>query len=94
MAEAHARRVPTGELNRVIQTPWRPTPFREGRRCAYYATMSQVKPPTVVLFVNDPQLMHFSYERYLLNKLREAFGYEGTPIRLVVRRRTKEMARE
>ena len=96
VAEAHARRVPTGELNRVIQDAVAANPRSEKGRAlrVYYATMSQVKPPTVVLFVNDPQLMHFSYERYLLNKLREAFGYEGTPIRLVVRRRTKEMARE
>lgn len=95
VAEAHARRVSTGELNRVIQEAVDANPRSEKGRPlrVYYATMSQVKPPTVVLFVNDPELMHFSYERYLLNKLRAAFGYEGTPIRLVVRRRTKEMAR-
>jgi len=93
VAEAHARRVPTGELNRVIQEAVDANPRAEKGRAlrVYYATMSQVKPPTVVLFVNDPELMHFSYERYLINRLREAFGYEGTPIRLVVRQRTKEM---
>jgi GTP-binding protein len=96
VAEAHARRIPTGELNRVIQEAVTALPRTEKGKLlrVYYATMSQVKPPTVVLFVNDPQMMHFSYQRYLLNKLREAFGYEGTPIKLVVRRRTKEMARE
>lgn len=96
VAEAHARRIPTGELNRVIQEAVDANPRSEKGRAlrVYYATMSQVKPPTVVLFVNNPELMHFSYERYLLNRLREAFGYEGTPIRLIVRRRTKEMARE
>lgn len=95
VAEAHARRVPTAELNRVIQEAVDANPHTEkGRRLrVYYATMSQVKPPTVVLFVNDPALMHFSYERYLRNTLREAFGYEGTPLRFVVRPRTRAMAR-
>ncbi|MDH7571715.1 MAG: ribosome biogenesis GTPase Der, partial [Armatimonadota bacterium] len=96
VAEQHARRVPTGELNRVIQDAVEANPRVEKGRALriYYATMSNVKPPTVVLFVNDPELMHFSYERYLVNQLREAFGYEGTPIKLVVRRRTREMARQ
>jgi len=96
VAEQHARRISTGELNRVIEDAVDANPRSEKGRMLriYYATMSHVKPPTVVLFVNDTQLMHFSYERYLLNRLREAFGYEGTPIRIVVRRRTKEMAKQ
>ena len=93
VAEAHSRRIPTGELNRVIQEAVDANPRTEKGRPLriYYATMTQVKPPTVVLFVNDPTMMHFSYERYLLNRLRHAFGYEGTPLRIHTRRRTKQM---
>ncbi|HOM81006.1 MAG: ribosome biogenesis GTPase Der [Armatimonadetes bacterium] len=96
VAESHARRVPTGELNRVIQDAVDANPRTEKGRTLriYYATMSEVSPPTIILFVNDPELMHFSYERYLINRLRQVFGYEGTPIRLITRRRTKEMARQ
>jgi len=58
----------------------------------YYATQAESCPPTIVLFVNDPQLMHFGYERYLRNQIREAFGLDGTPIRFVARERTREQA--
>ncbi len=51
----------------------------------YYATQVAVKPPTFVTFVNDPELMHFSYERFLENRIRETFDFEGTPIRLIAR---------
>ena len=53
-------------------------------------TQVSVKPPTFVIFVNDKQLSHFSYVRYLENKLREAFLFEGTPIRIIIRERTKK----
>jgi GTP-binding protein len=56
----------------------------------YYTTQPGVKPPTFVFFVNDAEIMHFSYLRYLENKLREAFGFEGTPLKLVVRGRKEE----
>jgi GTP-binding protein len=51
-----------------------------------YATMAAVKPPTIILFVNDPELMHFSYKRYLENQIRKVYPFEGTPIRLFARR--------
>ncbi|MER2254007.1 MAG: ribosome-associated GTPase EngA, partial [Priestia megaterium] len=53
----------------------------------YYTTQVAVGPPTFVVFVNDPELMHFSYKRFLENKLREAFGFEGTPIKIIARPR-------
>jgi len=56
----------------------------------YYATQVSVKPPTFVLFVNDSRLMHFSYTRYLENRIREAFGFDGTPIHFIVRERSKK----
>jgi GTP-binding protein len=92
-AAAHSRRISTGELNRAIiaATERQPPPTRKGRQLRiYYATQAETRPPTVVLFVNDPELMHFAYERYLLNQLRKAFGLHGTPIRLVARPRREE----
>ncbi|MCY8130234.1 ribosome-associated GTPase EngA, partial [Bacillus spizizenii] len=53
----------------------------------YYATQVSVKPPSFVVFVNDPELMHFSYERFLENRIRDAFGFEGTPIKIFARAR-------
>ena len=65
--------------------------MKKGRRLkVYYATQVSIKPPTFVLFVNDPDLMHFSYLRYLENNLRKAFGFEGTPIRILLRARKDE----
>ena len=55
-----------------------------------YATQPEVSPPTFVLFVNDPALLHFSYRRYLENRLRETFDFEGTGIRIVFRRRSQD----
>jgi GTP-binding protein len=51
-----------------------------------YATMATVKPPTIVLFCNDPEMMHFSYKRYLENQIRKAYAFEGTPVRLFARK--------
>ena len=65
-----------------------PTPTDNGKRLrVYYATQVAVKPPTFVVFVNDPDLMHFSYERFLENQIRAAFDFEGTPIHVIERRR-------
>ena len=50
-----------------------------------YATQVKIKPPTFVIFVNEPEIMHFSYQRYLENKLREACGFEGTPLSMIIR---------
>ena len=88
-----SRRVTTGILNDVLadaQTALQP-PSMSGRRLRiYYGTQQSVCPPTFVLFVNDKTLMHYSYERYMMNQFRKAFGFEGTPIRLVLRERQKE----
>jgi GTP-binding protein len=94
VANNHALRVPTGELNRVIHEAVERRPYtRRGRQFkVFYATMPSVKPPTVLLFVNDPRAVHLSYLRYLENQLRAAFGFEGTPIRLITRQRTQEAA--
>jgi len=89
-AEAHAHRIPTGVLNRLIHDAVDARPYtRKGKMLkVYYATMPSVKPPTVVLFVNDPDIMHFSYLRYLENAIRQQFPLEGTPIRIEVREAT------
>ena len=81
-------RVSTGLLNDVLieAIAVNEPPGDRGRQLkVYYATQVSVRPPTFVLFVNDSALMHFSYKRYLENKLREAFGFKGTPVRFVVR---------
>ncbi|MFV9510700.1 ribosome biogenesis GTPase Der [Tepidibacillus sp. LV47] len=88
VAEAHSMRVSTSILNDVIADAimMTPPPSDKGKRLKIkYVTQVAVKPPTFVIFVNNKELMHFSYERYLENKLREAFGFEGTPIRLITR---------
>ena len=87
------RRVQTSELNRVIQRAWQEhTPAVVGRKRlkVMYATQAEVRPPTFVLFVNDPALLHFSYERYLENRLRQAFDFEGTAVRLLFRPRSAD----
>jgi GTPase len=91
VAEAHAMRIGTSTLNSVIQDAVGTVapPSDKGRRLrVYYATQVSVKPPTFAVFVNDRELMHFSYERFLENQLRAAFGFEGTPIRLLTRNRS------
>lgn len=84
------RRVQSAGLNDVLMDALaaNPTPSSNGRRLrVYYATQVAVAPPTFVIFVNDPDLMHFSYARYLENRIRAAFDFTGTPIRLIKRRR-------
>lgn len=80
-------RVSTGVLNRLIQDAVFEKPLtRKGQPFKVrYATQAETKPPTFVLFCNDPELMHFSYMRYLMNRIRKAFPLEGTPIRIVAR---------
>lgn len=92
VAEFHCMRVPTGELNRLIHDALYERPYsRKGKPLKiYYATMAQVRPPTIVLFVNDPEIVHFSYLRYLENRVRARYAYTGTPIRWVVRPAHKE----
>ena len=84
------KRVATSVLNDVLidaQTMNPTTTFNGGRLKIYYANQVSVCPPTFVLFTNDPQYLHFSYKRYLENRLRDAFGFEGTPIHILCRKR-------
>lgn len=94
--EQASRRITTGALNDVLgdaQVALQP-PMMGGRKLKiYYATQQGSCPPTFVLFVNAEELMHFSYQRYLENQLRKAFGFEGTPIRFILREKTREEAR-
>ena len=83
-------RVSTGMLNDVIDEAVTITepPSDKGRRLKiYYATQVAVQPPAFVLFVNDPDILHFSYKRYLENYLRKSFGLTGTPLKLIVRKK-------
>lgn len=84
--EARFRRIPDEELSRIVQDALirHAPPSKRGRRLKVYAvSQTGVAPPTFVFRVNDPDLLHFSYERYLENRLREAYGFPGTPLRLV-----------
>ncbi len=93
VAAARSRRVPTGELNRFVQQITAENPPRSpGRRAVrvLYAAQVGTEPPTFVFFTNVATEFHFSYQRYLVNRLREQFDLEGTPIRLHVRRREKK----
>lgn len=95
VAEERYRRVPTGELNRVVMDAVRehpPSHVRNRLPKILYATQVGVAPPTFVVFVNDPSLVHFSYRRYLENRIRAEYGFLGTPIRLVLRQRESEEA--
>ncbi|MYL48455.1 ribosome biogenesis GTPase Der [Halobacillus litoralis] len=90
-SENHAKRVQTNLLNEVIMDAlaMNPSPSIKGQKLKiFYATQVSVKPPSFVVFVNEPELMHFTYERFLENRIREAFGFEGTPIKIFARRRS------
>ncbi|SDN37741.1 ribosome biogenesis GTPase Der [Alkalicoccus daliensis] len=92
VSESHNLRIKTNVLNDVIidAVTTNPTPTDHGgkRLRINYATQVAVAPPTFVLFVNDPELMHFSYRRYLENNIRRAFGFIGTPIRILARKKS------
>lgn len=90
VSENHSLRVATGVLNEImteavaLQQP----PSDKGKRLRlYYITQVSVKPPTFVIFVNDKELMHFSYTRYIENRIRDAFGFKGTPLKFIIRER-------
>lgn len=87
----HAMRIQSSILNEVIEDAVvrNPAPSDKGKRLrVYYTTQAAVKPPTFIVFVNEPELMHFSYERFIENRIRETFDFEGTPIHLITRART------
>lgn len=93
VAEQNAMRISTSVLNQVLEDAiaLNPTPYDHGQRLKIlYATQVKIKPPTFVVFVNEPELMHFSYRRYLENKFREAFGFEGTPLEMIIRGKSEE----
>lgn len=88
-----AFRISTGMLNDLVSeaTAMVQPPSDKGKRLkVYYMTQAGVKPPTFIIFINNTELMHYSYERYLENQLRKNFGFEGTPIRFILRERDKE----
>ncbi|MEJ8776808.1 ribosome biogenesis GTPase Der [Pseudogracilibacillus sp. ICA-222130] len=90
VSESHSKRVPTNVLNDIIMDAMamNPTPTVKGNRLkVLYVTQVGVKPPTFVLFVNDPEIVHFSFKRFIENRIREAFGFTGTPIHIIARRR-------
>ncbi len=90
VAENHSLRVPTNVLNDTIMdaVAMNPTPTDKGKRLRInYVTQVAVKPPTFVLFVNDPELLHFSYERFLENRIRDTFEFKGTPIKIIPRKK-------
>lgn len=93
IAEERRKRVPTSKLNQVMRDAFRthpPPSFRTNSMKCYYVTQSGIAPPEFVFFVNDPRLLHFSYERFLENTLRNVFGFSGTPIKLVFRPRVQQ----
>lgn len=93
VAEQNSRRVLTSTLNSQLRE-WihlNPPSSDKGKRLKIlYATQKSVQPPTFIFFVNDPELIHFSYKRYLENQLRKNFGFEGAPIRIILRKRDEE----
>lgn len=92
-AESNAMRISTSVLNQVVTdaVAMNQPPMEKGKRLKIlYTTQVKVKPPTFVIFCNEPEIMHFSYQRYLENKLREAFGFMGTPINIIVRGKNED----
>jgi len=90
VAEQYQRRVPTSELNRVFEEVILSNPppmYRNKELKLYYITQVSIKPPAFVIFVNYPEGIHFSYERYIVNKIRENFEFDGTPVRVFFRKR-------
>ena len=86
----HALRIATGVLNEIVSeaVAMQQPPTDKGKRLKiYYVTQVSVKPPTFVVFVNDKELMHFSYTRYLENRIRDTFGFRGTPLKFIIRER-------
>ena len=88
--ENQTQRIQSSVLNEMLLEASKlvPTPMVKGKRLrVYYITQVKGNPPTFVVFVNDPELMHFSYKRFLINQLRENFNFEGTPIKIIARKR-------
>ncbi len=93
VSENHAMRIQTGVLNEIVSQAcaMQQPPSDKGKVLRiYYATQVSVKPPTFVLFVNDKELAHFSYVRYIENQIRETFGFKGTPLKFIVREKNEK----
>jgi len=93
VSEAYSYRVKTSVLNDVIYDAIaiNPPPTVKGKKIKInYATQVSVKPPTFVVFVNEPELVHFSYKRFLDNRIRDAFDFTGTPIHIILRKKNEE----
>lgn len=91
--ENQTLRIQTGVLNEIITeaVAMQQPPSDKGKRLKiYYVTQVSVKPPTFVIFVNSKELMHFSYTRYLENRIRDTFGFRGTSLRFIVRERKEK----
>ena len=89
----HSMRIQTGVLNEILMeaVAMQQPPSDKGKRLRiYYMTQVAVKPPTFVVFVNDKNLMHFSYTRYLENRIRETFGFRGTALKFITRERKED----
>jgi GTP-binding protein len=90
VAHERTKRIGTGQLNKLVKeaVEAHPPPSKPGKWVKfYYATQADIRPPTFVFFTNDADAVHFSYKRYLENQVRGAFGFEGTPIKLIIRTR-------
>ena len=91
--ENNSMRVQTGVLNEIVAeaVAMQQPPSDKGKRLKiYYITQVAVKPPTFVIFVNDKELMHFSYTRYLENRIRDTFGFRGTALKFIIRERKED----
>ena len=93
VSNEHSKRISTSALNEVIgeAVMLNQPPSDKGRRLKiYYGTQTDIRPPKITLFINDKDLTHFSYQRYLENKIRENFGFEGTSIKFEYRQKNKK----
>lgn len=93
VVENHSMRIQTGVLNEIMSeaVALQQPPSDKGKRLKlFYITQVAVKPPTFVIFVNDKELMHFSYTRYIENQIRQAFGFRGTPLKFIIRERGEQ----
>ena len=93
VADQQSMRILTSVLNELIRdaVSVNPPPSHRGKQLKiFFMTQADIQPPKFIIFVNDPELMHFSYLRFLENRLRESFGFEGTPLKLIVRGRKEE----
>ena len=93
VVEQQTMRIQTSVLNELIRdaTAINPPPTKKGKQLKIlFMTQADICPPRFIVFVNDPELMHFSYLRFIENKLRDTYGFEGTPLKFVIRKRNEE----